>query len=69
MLRKREIMVPQKGIAVRNLLRQQRLLSLKSKEVRLKIQGNTRPESVKSWWLFIPLVRDNISKFLPALEW
>lgn len=37
------------------------------KEIRLKVQGNTRHKSVKSWRFFFLLVMDNISEFLPAL--
>lgn len=38
------------------------------KEIRLKVQGNTRHKSVKSWRFFFLLIMDNISEFLPALE-
>lgn len=62
-----------------NLLREEELLSLKRKgkkkphkkqkqKNKLELQDNTRPKSVKSKWFLFPLVMDNISEFLPALE-
>lgn len=70
-LRKRETMVPpnpqchEKPAKATEIAEHEKKCLKKNS---LHVQGNTRPKSVKSSWFFFPLVMDNISEFLPALE-
>lgn len=66
-LRKRETMVPPNPQCCEKPAKATEIAEHEKKK-KLNVQGNTRPKSGKSWWFFFPLVMDNISEFLPALE-